>query len=135
MITEVEGKYIMAIYEAQMNGIVGIGPKKMAEIMNVKRPTAYEVLNKLAGMGYLKKDMGKYTLTEEGMALARRVVRNHRIIETMLYRMGIEADRACTIASRIQVNIEDDVVELICNRLGNPKECPHGRPIPEGVDK
>ncbi len=133
MITEVEGKYLMAIYEAMRNGIESIGPKKMAEMMNVKRPTAYEVLTKLANMGYLSKEKGKYKLTEKGIILAQRVVRNHRIIETMLYRIGVDLNRACNIASRIQVDIEDDVVELICNYLGNPKECPHGRPIPEGV--
>ena len=133
MITEVEGRYLMAIYEAKMNGVEYIGPKKMAEIMNVKRPTAYEVLNKLANRGYLARENGKYKLTMDGIVLAQRVVRNHRIIETMLYRIGVDLSRACSIASRIQVDIEDDVVELICNYLGNPKECPHGRPIPEGV--
>ena len=123
----------MAIYEASRNGIEYIGPKKMAEMMNVKRPTAYEVLAKLANMGYLTKEKGKYKLTEKGIILAQRVVRNHRIIETMLYRIGVDLNRACSIASRIQLDIEDDVVEIICNYLGNPKECPHGRPIPEGV--
>jgi DtxR family Mn-dependent transcriptional regulator len=131
MITDVEAKYLMALYEMSMKGEEFVGPKKMAEIMNVKRPTAYEVLNKLASHGFVNKKDGKYGLTENGKIIAQRVIRNHRVIETLLYNIGVELERACSIASRIQVELDDDVVDLLCNYLGNPKECPHGRPIPE----
>ncbi len=133
MITEVEGRYLMALYECRVNGTEEVGPKLMADIMGVKRPTAYEMLNKLADKGFVNKKRGKYSLSESGIVMARRITRNHRIIETMLYNFGVELERACSIASRIQVDIDDDVVETICNSLGNPKECPHGRPIPEGM--
>ncbi len=131
MLTVQESRYLLEIYESYMEGVSSVGPQYLALRMNVKRPSAYEVLQKLLRKGMLKKKHGKYMLTSEGMNCARRIIRSHRIIETMLYRAGIELDKACEYATRIQNEFEEDAVEKICKYLGNPKTCPHGKPIPE----
>ncbi len=132
--TEAESRYIMAIYDSYNRGVCEFGPKYIANIMNVKRPTAYEMLNRLKNKGILAKCGKKYKFTEEGLSMARKIIRTHRIIETMLYRAGVELERACSVASRIQMGVDEDVVDTLCHYLGDPKRCPHGRPIPE-VDK
>ena len=130
MLTEVESRYLMAIYEEFLSGNEAIGPKHLAERMQVKRPTAYEMLNKLRSKGIVCRMGGRYSLTDEGIALARKIIRNHRIIETLLYEAGVELDKACRMAYRIQTELEDDVIDVLCEYLGNPKKCPHGKPIP-----
>ncbi len=130
MITEVESRYLIAMYEEHLNGNEEIGPKRLAERMRVARPTAYEMLNKLRGKGMVTKRDGRYSLTEEGMVFARKIIRNHRIIETLLYSTGVDLEKACRMAYKLQTEFEDDVIDIICEYLGNPKKCPHGRPIP-----
>ncbi len=131
MLTERESRYVIVIYDSYLRGIKEVGPKYVAELMKVKRPTAYEMLNRLREKNVLERNEGRYKFTEKGLLMARRIIRNHRVIETMLYRAGIELERACELASRIQGELDDDSVEVICRYLGNPRECPHGRPIPE----
>ncbi len=123
-------RYLVKIYEDYTKNVKSIGPKNLADEMGVKRPTAYEYIQKLVNEGYLLKVGRFYSLTDKGIEKARRILRNHRIIETMLYRAGVELEEACKCASKIQCIVNDDVVEKICDYLGNPKKCPHGRPIP-----
>ena len=123
-------KYLLRIYEEYLKNEIYIGPNELAVEMGVKRPTAYEYIQKLVSEGYLYKRKRKYALTEEGIKKARRILRNHRIIETMLYRAGVELEEACRCATKIQSIVDDDVVEKLCVYLGNPQKCPHGRPIP-----
>ncbi len=131
MLTARESRYLMEIYESYLEGVTYIGPQYIARRMNVKRPSAYEVLQKLLKKGVVENTHGKYRLTREGIHLAERILRTHRIIETMLYRAGVELEKACEQANRIQNEFSDDVIERICEYLGNPKTCPHGKPIPE----
>ncbi len=130
MITGVESRYLIAMYEERINGNEELGPKYLAERMNVTRPTAYEMLNKLRNKGMVSRRNGKYSLTEEGILFARKMIRTHRIIETLLYNAGVDLERACSMAYRLQTEFEDDVIDTICEYLGNPKKCPHGKPIP-----
>ena len=130
MLTEVESRYLIAIYEEHLSGYDAVGPKRLAERMQVKRPTAYEMLNKLRAKGMIERRNGKYSLTENGMEIAKKVIRSHRIIETLLYNAGVELEKACKMAYKIQTEFEDDVIDILCEYLGNPKKCPHGKPIP-----
>jgi len=131
VITEKESRYLLKIYESYLQGMSSVGPQYMAEEMYVKRPSAYEVLQKLAKKGLLAKRRGKYSLTEDGIRLAEKILRSHRIIETMLYRAGVDLEKACECATKIQDKVDDDIIDKLCAYLGYPKTCPHGRPIPE----
>ncbi len=130
MLTSTSYEYLMQIYEMLERG-EKITPSSIGVRMNVKRPTAFEYLKKLESGGYLKKSGREYLLTELGMYEARRIIRHHRIIETLLYEAGVNLDKACNIAMRMQCILDDTSVENICRYLGYPKQCPHGRPIPE----
>ncbi len=127
MLSEAAGRYLLKIYE--MNS--PITPKTLAEKMGVSRPTAFETIKKLEKCGFLEKEGKKYQLTDKGEHEAKRLIRNHRIIETLLYNTGIDLSEACACATKIQGLIEDSIVEKIGDYLGNPKFCPHGKPIPK----
>ena len=123
-------KYLVKAYEIEENG-KKVTPKSLAGELGVSRPTAFEYLQKFVNSGWIKKVNKAYKLTEKGRKEAMRVLRNHRIIETLLYRNGVELEEACECAYRIQGLMEDDVVEKIFVSIGCPKMCPHGRVIPD----
>ena len=123
-------KYLVKAYEIQSEGGV-ITPKSLASELKVSRPTAFEYLQKFVSSGLVKK-MGKvYKLTDRGIREAMKIIRNHRIIETLLYKNGVELEKACECAYRIQGMVDDDIVEKIFVSIGCPKVCPHGRVIPD----
>ena len=124
-------RYLKCAYEMARAG-ERITPKTLAERMHVKRPTAFEFIKKMEAQGFLTKGERGYELTESGLRRAERILRNHRIIETLLYRAGVRLEDACNLASMIEDSISDDEVEGICEYLGNPETCPHGHPIPRG---
>ncbi len=123
-------KYLVKAYEIECNG-KKITPKSLADELNVSRPTAFEYLQKFVSSGLAKKIGKVYKLTEKGMKEAKRIIRNHRVIETLLYRNGVELEEACQCASKIQEIVDDDIVEKIFVSIGCPKFCPHGRVIPD----
>ncbi len=129
-LTETEARYLLTMYEVYAE-CGCITPKQIAERMNVKRPTAYEYILKFVEKGLLCKISKKYALTEMGIKKARKILRKHRILESMFYETGVSLDKACECAHRIQTSVDDDIVEHIARYLGSPKKCPHGEPIPE----
>ncbi len=122
-------KYLVKAYEIQSGGRV-ITPKSLADELKVSRPTAFEYLQKFVSGGLAKKIGKAYKLTEQGVREAMKILRNHRIIETLLYRNGVDLEEACECAYKIQGMVEDDIVEKIFVSIGCPKVCPHGRVIP-----
>jgi DtxR family Mn-dependent transcriptional regulator len=124
-------RYLRCVYNMHLAG-KRITPKAVAEEMNVKRPTAYEFIKKLEGLGFLQGNRGEYLLTPRGIREAERLVRNHRILETLLYTAGVPLEDACALASVLEGTISERDVDRICEYLGNPKYCPHGKPIPRG---
>ena len=134
MLSETAYRYLLKTYEISQAGIC-ITPKILGNEMNVKRSTAYEFIKKLEAAGCLIKHGHEYPITDTGIKEAKYMLRRHRVIETLLYRTGVDADNACAIATRIQSQIDDITINKIYNYLGNPKCCPHGRPIPGGENE
>ncbi len=123
-------KYLIKAYEIVKSG-GSVTPKSLGEALGVSRPTAFEYIQKFVKIGFVVKIGKGYSLTERGKREAKRFIRKHRIIETLLYRNGVDLEKACECAYRIQGAIDDDVVEKIFVSIGCPKFCPHGREIPD----
>lgn len=74
------------------------------------------------------------SLTDSGTALARDLIRRHRLIETFLYnRLGYTWDEVHVEAERIEHAVSRKFVEAIDRELGYPKFDPHGDPIPDAL--
>jgi len=78
----------------------------------------------------VSKDQLRITLTEEGIDRARRVIRAHRIAERLIH--DVLGNRFESGACEFEHIIDTELVDSICTLLGHPRECPHGKPIPEG---
>ncbi|ADC66470.1 iron (metal) dependent repressor, DtxR family [Ferroglobus placidus DSM 10642] len=90
-------------------------------------------LEELEREGFIRKKNGDYEFTAEGLEIARKLIRLHRLAERLLHDFfetsEVEAERS---ACKFEHIISDEVEEAICTLLGHPSRCPHGNLIPEG---
>jgi len=104
---------------------------RVAEMLDVSRASAGEMLKRLESEGLVERGEHKEAiLTEAGAERARRVVRKHRIIERLLTDfMGYTAAEAHVHADELGGTFSDEMVDRIDERLGHPERCPHGWPV------
>jgi DtxR family Mn-dependent transcriptional regulator len=70
-------------------------------------------------------------LTADGRALALRMLRRHRLIETWLVEsFGYGWDEVHDEAEVLEHAVSDRLLEAIAHELGDPVRDPHGDPIP-----
>ena len=104
---------------------------RVAEMLGVSRASAGEMLKRLEADGLVERgDQKEAILTETGIERAKRVVRNHRIIERFLTDfMGYTAAESHVYADELGDTFTDEMIERINERLGRPARCPHGWPV------
>jgi len=108
--------------------------KDIANRLGVEPPSALEALRRLAGKDLVDYKYRKgYRLTEKGAKEAEALIRKHRVLETYLVReLGLPVEKACRKVREFDAFIPSDIVDKMCSKLGHPRCCPHGRPIPPG---
>jgi DtxR family Mn-dependent transcriptional regulator len=104
---------------------------RVAEMLGVSRASAGEMLKRLEAEGLIERGERKEALlTPSGRERAEHVVRKHRIIERLLTDfMGYTAYESHERADEMGDSFDDDMIERIAAKLGNPDRCPHGWPI------
>ncbi|BAJ51179.1 metal dependent repressor, DtxR family [Candidatus Caldarchaeum subterraneum] len=130
ILQQVESSYLLELYRAHENQHTPT-TGELAKAFAVKPASAVDVLNRLSEKKLVTKiGWGKFSLTPRGHAVALRVIHNHRILETFFHKeLGLETDKACIEASRIDYAIGDEVVIRLCQRLNNPSTCIHGKEV------
>lgn len=82
------------------------------------------------GLVEISKNGANISLTGDGEARVRPLIRAHRLAERLVHDvMGGEFE---TGACEFEHTVSLALVDSICTLLGHPKECPHGLSIPEG---
>jgi len=89
--------------------------------------------NELSRTGLVSTADGKPVLTERGLREAEGAIRRHRLAERLMADLldvgaPLLDEVSCQFEHVLYAGIEDKV----CRLLGHPRECPHGKPIPEG---
>jgi DtxR family Mn-dependent transcriptional regulator len=104
---------------------------RVAEMLGVSRASAGEMLKRLEAEGLIERGEHKEALlTPTGRARAEKVVRKHRLIERLLTDfMGYTAAEAHVHADRLGDTFDDDMIDRIDAKLGQPQRCPHGWPV------
>lgn len=124
-------EYLEAVYRLEREG-PGVSTSALASELGVAPASVSGMMKKLAAEGYLEHvARGEVKLTKKGLEVGVRVVRRHRLAECFLMKMlGMPWDEvqqeACMLEHAISENVERRLIEV----LGDPKECPHGLPIP-----
>ena len=87
----------------------------------------------LAGMGLVRVDGDRVTLTESGTVRARGVIRRHRLAER-LFRdlLDLSEGAAESQACEFEHILSPEATDSVCTLLGHPPTCPHGKSIPPG---
>jgi DtxR family Mn-dependent transcriptional regulator len=124
-------EYLEAIYRLEREG-PGVTTSGLAAELGVAPASVSGMLKKLDADGYIEhRARGEAKLTREGLVVAVRVLRRHRIAERFLVDiLGMPwdevHDEACRLEHAISQNVEDRLIAF----LGDPQVCPHGHPIP-----
>jgi DtxR family Mn-dependent transcriptional regulator len=127
-----EENYIKSIYTLSLEaGEVSVS--RLAGKLGVKLPTVNSMIKKLA-----TKKIVAYVpyrgikMTERGKREALSIIRKHRLAELFLVQvMGIGWEEVHDIAEQLEHVESDTFYNRIDEMLGNPKEDPHGEPIPD----
>ena len=124
-------EYLEAVYRLEREG-PGVTTSGLASELGVAPASVSGMLKKLAAEGYVEQvARGEVRLTQKGLEVGVRVVRRHRLAERLLTDvLGMAWDEvqqeACMLEHAISENVERRLIDV----LGDPKECPHGLPIP-----
>ena len=103
---------------------------RIADRMGISRPAVSEMIRRMQSEGLLESGR-QIKLTDDGMALARQVVRRHRLAERFLTDvLGLSWAEAHAEAGKWEHVLSPRVEEAMSKLLGRPTTCPHGNPIP-----
>ncbi len=122
-------EYCEAIWELREDDIKVI-QARIAERLEVSRPAVSEMIRRMEREGLIDVD-GSIVLTDNGRALAERVVRRHRLAERFLTDiLELPWADAHLEAGKWEHVISEPVEAAMTRVLGEPPTCPHGNPIP-----
>ena len=124
-------EYVEMIYKLQRrNGLAKT--KELSEIMNVVPGSITNTIEHLESHGLVAHEPYRgVKLTPEGEKVALGIIRRHRLAECLLSEL-LKADWS-TIheeACKLEHALSKKLTHLLEERLGHPKFCPHGNPIP-----
>jgi DtxR family Mn-dependent transcriptional regulator len=129
--SEVIAHYLEAIYYIRAEGEV-VRSARLADWLSVSRPTVTVALRRMTRDGMVRLNAHKeIELTARGDAAAAAIVRRHRIVERwMTDVLGLDWVAADAEAERLEHAVSEVVEERLYRKMGGPKTCPHGNPIP-----
>jgi DtxR family Mn-dependent transcriptional regulator len=123
--------YLRTIYELVEEGIVPLRAR-IAERLHQSGPTVSQTVARMERDGLLTVEGDRHLqLTDEGLRLATRVMRKHRLAERLLTDViGLDwelvHEEACHWEHVMSETVERRLLEL----LEHPTESPYGNPIP-----
>ena len=121
------------ILESIWNG-KEIGSVKKEDLFKIQEiKVTPDIVDKLFNDDYIFEVNGEINLTEKGTNIARRLIRAHRLAERLFMDvLEIEKESMELSACSLEHCLNQEAMDAICTLLGHPKECPHGRQIPQG---
>ena len=127
--------YLRTVYELVEEGIVPLRAR-IAERLHQSGPTVSQTVARMERDGLLTVEGDRHLeLTEEGMRLATRVMRKHRLAERLLIDViGLDWELVHEEACRWEHVMSETVERRLVELLNHPTESPYGNPIP-GLDE
>ena len=93
-----------------------------------------QLLEEMIKDDYLFEVKEEINLSDKGRKIASRLIRSHRLSERLFCDVLDMSEKFLESNACIFEHIlSPEVMESICTLLGHPRECPHGRPIPQGL--
>ena len=125
-------EYLEALWLSEEEGKTIAKVDWVARHLGVTPPSVVQMFKKLEERRFVKYHPYKgIRFVEAGRAIARRVVRNHRLVE-LLMKQTLTMDVDEGIACGIEHHMSEEFANALCSLLGHPRKCPHGNAIPVG---
>lgn len=125
--------YLETIYIiSEEMGLGNVRVKELAKLLEVCPSTASEMVKKLIEMGLATKmGHGNIKLTEIGKKRAKKVLKNHRVLECLFHHyLGLDVSNIEDAICGMEHHVDEEIFNMLYEKLGKPKLCPHGKPIP-----
>jgi DtxR family Mn-dependent transcriptional regulator len=110
-----------------------VSTNAIAAKVNTAAASVTDMIKRLAEKGLVQYE--KYhgvQLTAEGVAIAKDLVRKHRLWEVFLTdKLGFAWDEVHEMAEDLEHVHHPKLIERLADFLGNPRFDPHGDPIPD----
>ncbi len=132
-LTKSEEDYLKALFQLLIDdGLATVGNNQLAEYMNVAPASANHMVKKLKSKGYVVSEKyGKLELTEEGAAIALKLIRRHRLWETFLCDyLNFTWDEVHEVAEQLEHIKSEKLVDELDRFMDFPEKDPHGEVIP-----
>jgi DtxR family Mn-dependent transcriptional regulator len=123
--------YLRTIYELVEEGITPLRAR-IAERLHQSGPTVSQTVARMERDGLVTVEGDRHLeLTDEGMRLATRVMRKHRLAERLLTDViGLPWEEVHEEACRWEHVMSEAVERRLLDLLDHPTESPYGNPIP-----
>ena len=109
--------YLETIYELSQKQSA-VRSIDVAESMGYSKPSVSRAVGLLKQGGYLLMDKdGFLTLTDKGIAVAKKIFERHTVLSRMLTMLGVSEAVAAEDACKIEHVISDETFEAIKNHL------------------
>lgn len=132
MLSRSEEDHIKAVHSLNQTG-ENASTTDIAERLGIKASSVTVMLKKLAEKGLMDHEPYRgVMLTSQGITVALKLVRKHRLWETFLVeRLGFGWDEVHDVAEQMEHVSSDKLTNSLDDYLGNPAFDPHGDPIPD----
>jgi DtxR family transcriptional regulator, Mn-dependent transcriptional regulator len=123
--------YLRTIYELVEEGITPLRAR-IAERLHQSGPTVSQTVARMERDGLVTVEGDRHLeLTAEGLRLATRVMRKHRLAERLLTDViGLDWELVHAEACRWEHVMSETVERRLVDLLDHPTESPYGNPIP-----
>ena len=124
--------YLKAIWQISERGNE-VKVSSIAKLLNIRQPSVVNMLHKLNEEDFVdyRKENNSIRITTRGEQVARRMIRNTRLLEILMrdsLRIAIDEEMVCGI----EHHMKEVFTDALCTLLKHPVECPHGHTIPPG---
>ncbi|NIM45282.1 MAG: metal-dependent transcriptional regulator [Nitrososphaeria archaeon] len=130
-VTPVVEEYLESIWRLEeKSGIASTGD--VSKDLQVAMGTVTNTVQRLEKMGLITHIPYRgMRLTDEGRRIALDVIRRHRLTERLLTDvLEVDWSKVHDEACKLEHSLSREIVKSLEKRLGNPKTCPHGNPLP-----
>lgn len=111
--------YLETIYILSKKG-TAVRSLDIAEYMGFSKPSVSRAVGLLFGGGYIELDKSHYiTLTESGLAVAKKIYERHTTLTEFLIYLGVDKKTAADDACKIEHDISDQSFEAIKKHMKN----------------
>ncbi len=124
-------EYLEVLYRNGSNG-EQVSTTQLSKELGIAPGSVTQMLKKLEKLGYIGYTPYKgATLTPEGMRIAQKITRKHRILEKFLSDvLKIKEENIHDQACEMEHTLSDEAERSICAMLNNPDLCPDNNVIP-----